>query len=193
MVLARCASWLWVASLLGPSAAAAGPSVPAELRPFVPHGAQVVAHEAGDLNGDGRPDALLVTEAPGDDGDGPRRLTLLVRGPNGTLQVAQHSDRVVLCRACGGALGDPFAGLTLQRHGFTVAHHGGSAWRWSTSARFAYSRIDRAWQLVAVEERSFHAAEPEKAQVQRHRPPKDFGKIDLADFDPERYLGVGPR
>ena len=59
--------------------------------------------------------------------------------------------------------------------------------------RFAYSRRDRTWQLVRVESRSFRTSYPDDVQVTVEEPPRDFGKIDIGDFDPEDYLGKGPR
>jgi len=54
--------------------------------------------------------------------------------------------------------------------------------------KFNYSRRDKTWQLVQVINTSFHAGDPENMTTQTHTPPKDFGKIDIADFDPENYL-----
>ena len=90
-------------------------------------------------------------------------------------------------------MGDPFVGIEASAGTFTVMHYGGSSWRWSSNVRFNYSRKDKAWQLVRVETSSFHTADPDKEKVEVATPPKDFGKIDFADFDPEDWKGKGPR
>ena len=90
-------------------------------------------------------------------------------------------------------MGDPFQGVEVEPKTFTVTHYGGSAWRWSVDYKFAYSRKDDTWQLVKVEESSFHASAPDKGENKTHTPPKDFGKIDFADFDPEKWKNQGPR
>jgi hypothetical protein len=46
---------------------------------------------------------------------------------------------------------------------------------------------------VRVTESSFHASEPNKAKTTVRRPPKDFGKIGFAEFDPQKFLGRGRR
>lgn len=171
--------------------------VPGEVRSFVEPGAVPVALEDADLNGDGRPDYLLVLERPSAGSDAKssrqRSLRILVRRADGRLVLAKRNDRIVLCAECGGAMGDPFAGVVTEGSSFTVQHYGGSSWRWERSARFNYSRRDNTWQLVRVEHASFHASEPDKRKVEVFVPPKHYGKIDIADFDPDDFLGKGPK
>ena len=77
---------------------------------------------------------------------------------------------------------------------FTIGHYGGSTLRWTATYSFGYSRRDQTWQLVKVESASFRSTEPERSmRVRTYRPPRDFGKIDIADFDPDRFLGVGAK
>ncbi|HEX8557046.1 MAG TPA: hypothetical protein VF668_03035 [Pyrinomonadaceae bacterium] len=166
---------------------------PAEVRPFVEAGTKAIALEAADLNGDGRGDFVLVLErenAPKDENDfpvGQRPLLLLVRGEDGRLSAAKRNERLVMCSQCGGIFGDPFEGVEAGRNTFTVHFYGGSAWRWKYSYRFNYSRVDRTWQLVRAEELSYHTSDPNKMKSRVFTPPRDFGKIDIADFDPENY------
>ena len=56
-----------------------------------------------------------------------------------------------------------------------------------------YSRKDKAWQLVRVEEENFNANDPDKGTTKVFTPPKDFGKIDFRDFDPEDFKGKGEK
>jgi hypothetical protein len=90
-------------------------------------------------------------------------------------------------------MGDPFGGVTVGPGTFTVSNAGGTGWRWSSLYTFNYSRRDDTWQLVRVEEHGFHASEPGKGRTTVSTPPKDFGKIDIADFDPGNWEGQGPR
>lgn len=166
---------------------------PAEVRPFVEPGTKAIALEAADLNGDGRGDFVLVLERenPAKDADdfpvNQRPLLLLVRGEDGRLAASKRNERLVMCSQCGGVFGDPFEGVEAGRNTFTVNFYGGSAWRWKYSYKFNYSRIDRTWQLVRAEELSYHTSNPDKMKTRVFTPPKDFGKIDVADFDPENY------
>ena len=173
-------------------------ALPRELRGFVESGTKAIWLAKADLDRDGREDAILVLErlarSPDDAmEDGQRPLLLLSRQADGSLRVAARNDRVVMCSACGGVMGDPFMGVEAGAGSFTVSHYGGSSWRWSVDYSFNWSRRDRTWQLVRVESTSFHASEPDKVETKLSTPPKDFGKIDFADFDPEDWKGKGPR
>lgn len=173
--------------------------VPAEVRPFVEEGTKAIAVESADLNGDGRGDYILVLERESpakDENDVPvnqRPLLVLVRGENGRLAVARRNERVVMCSQCGGFFGDPFEVVEVGRKTFTVHHYGGSNWRWKSSYQFNYSRIDKTWQLVRAEESSYHTSDVDKEETHVYTPPKDYGKIDIADFDPENYKSTSKR
>ncbi|HEV2761602.1 MAG TPA: hypothetical protein VGV38_01310 [Pyrinomonadaceae bacterium] len=168
--------------------------IPSEVAPFVEQGTKAIALEAADLNGDGAQDFVLVLEKEKPDlgeydlPSNQRPLLILVRGADGRLALAKRNERVVLCSRCGGVFGDPFEGVEVGRNTFTVHLYGGSSWRWKLAYKFNYSRIDKTWQLVRAEDISFHTSDPNKARTRIHTPPRDFGKIDLADFDPENYL-----
>ena len=166
--------------------------VPAELRPFVEAGTDAIAIERADLNGDGREDVLLVLQARRlrADADGFERrirpLLILTRGEDGTLRLRKRNDKLAMCPECGGMMGDPLQSVAAKPKSFRVEHYGGSGWRWSLNYQFDYSRRDDTWQLVRIEKTSFHASEPEQAEKNVVlKPPKDYGKIDIADFDPE--------
>ena len=172
--------------------------LPPELRGFVEPGTKAIWLAKADLDRDGREDAILVLERlahTSEDGLEERQRPLLVvtRQADGSLRVAKRNDRLVMCSGCGGVMGDPFQGVEAGPGTFTVSHYGGSAWRWTEDYRFNWSRKDRSWQLVRVEQTSFHTMEPDKVEAHVATPPKDFGKIDIADFDPGNWKGQGPR
>ena len=54
-------------------------------------------------------------------------------------------------------------------------------------AQLYKDRLDQTWQLVRAEERSYHTSDPEKMKTRVLTPPKDYGKVDIADFDQEHY------
>lgn len=169
--------------------------VPAEVQPFVEKNAKAIALESADLNGDNLKDYILVAERQNptekDQYDYPknqRPLIILTRGKDNKLSEAKRNENIVMCSNCGGMMGDPFMGVTVGKNTFTVNHYGGSAWRWSADYKFDYSRIDKTWQLVRIEKTSFHAIDQNKTIKREVRtPPKDFGKIDIADFSPEDF------
>ena len=198
----RGASYAPLLILAATAAGADTPAVevPAEARSFVEAGTVPIAIEHADLNGDGRLDVLLVlekqkaAESDPDIEEEQRPLLILVRERNGTLALRKRSDKVVFCSSCGGAMGDPFIGVKTARKAFTVQHYGGSAWRWSVDYTFRYSRRGDTWQLTLVEQKSFHALDPDdQVDVKMYESPKHFGKIDIADFDPDDWEGRGAK
>ncbi|MFZ6643743.1 hypothetical protein ACO0LL_28725 [Undibacterium sp. TC4M20W] len=176
-----------------------GKDVPADLRPFITANTKLLAFVSADLNGDDKADYVFILEkqkknATDEDMEqGQRPLHIAIRQADGKLKLVKTNEKIVLCSTCGGMMGDPFADLTASKKSFTVSHYGGSAWRWANEYQFNYSRKDDSWQLVKVSESSFHASDPEKAKEKIYTPPKHFGKIDIADFDPEKFKGVGAK
>ncbi|MGR9108935.1 MAG: hypothetical protein ACU843_18630 [Gammaproteobacteria bacterium] len=189
-------------SVLAPCAAIASEylplaELPPDVIPFVEAGTLPIALEQADLNGDGRQDYILVLEPrreePQQPDESERPLLVLVREPDGTLQLAKRNRKIVLCSACGGVLGDPFQGVTARRKSFEVFHYGGSRDRWGIDFKFNYSRRDKTWQLVRVKEFNFDAFDPDTQQTTIYMPPKAYGKIDIADFDPDHWKEQGER
>lgn len=168
---------------------APAPSIPDNIRAFIGKDMTALTVESGDLNGDGTTDHILVVENAGaaaDEGADDRRVMLiLVTGPDGKLMLAKQNNRVILCRSCGGAFGDPFDGVFIEGTSFTIHNYGGSWWRWSLDLRFKYSRRDRTWQLVEVYKEDYDSHDPNTGKA-TSRTPRSFGKIDIADFDPDK-------
>jgi hypothetical protein len=193
---------LFSACLLVATAAAQNDEikVPDEVKPFVEKGKVPIALETGDLNADGRKDLILVTSEPiaedakWEEGAGERSVLILVREAGGALKSAARNDIIVYCRNCGGVFGDPFAGVDVRGTRFSINNYGGSNSRWSYSYTFDYSRRDGTWQLVRVVDESFHTLDPKNTTRRRtYTPPKNFGLITFADFDPDNYLGKGKK
>ena len=192
----------FLSSILSISAARQNDEVkiPADVKPFVQKGLIPIAIETGDLNADGFKDHVLVVSQPVDEnaaweeGAGKRSVLILIREPSGELRLAGRNDLVVLCKNCGGVFGDPFAGVNIRDTSFTVNNYGGSNDRWSYSYTFDYSRRDRTWQLVRVEDESFHALDPKHTTKRRvYAPPKSFGLITFSEFDPDNFMGKGKK
>lgn len=167
---------------------------PRALAALIPPGSTLLDYIETDLNGDQLKDYAFVVETDSSNPEpGQRRFSIAVAERGGALRVVKTNRKLVRCAQCGGMMGDPFTALSAEKNGFSVTHHAGSGWRGTTTVEFRYSSRDRSWQLVRVERSTFHVAKPDEVETEIHRPPKDFGKIDIADFDPKHYLGVGPR
>ncbi|GEM_PF-4639942 len=46
---------------------------------------------------------------------------------------------------------------------------------------------------VSTENLEMSPDAPDRTSTSVEKPLKDFGKIDIEEFDPDRYQGVGPR
>ena len=164
----------------------AGVEIPVEVKPFIAKNMSALACESADLNGDGTKDYILVVEtaesAADRNSEDERTLMIITRGANSKLSLAKSNSSVVYCRGCGGVFGDPFDSVEAIRNSFTVINYGGSAWRWSETYTFNYSRIDKTWQLVRSVSESFNTLAPKNVK-RTIRTPKTFGKVDIADFD----------
>lgn len=173
--------------------------VPAELKDFVLHNTKPIEMKSADLNGDGKKDYILVltstaVEAGQEQNDDSQRITLIiVRNAEGELSIAARNHLVAYCAACGGTMGDPFEGVTARKGSFTVTNSGGSRDRWSFDYTFNYSRRDNTWQLVKVVEITRDSLKPNSGTNKVMTPPKSFGKIDFADFDPDNFKGKGKK
>lgn len=200
LALLRVISILLVlAALFATGTVFAEEEIPQELTPFVEVGTTPIAFSRADLNSDGLEDFVLVLERQKVSESDPdieidqRPYLILTRQPDGSLKTAKRNSRIVYCATCGGMMGDPFQGVEVGPNTFTVSHYGGSAWRWSVSYKFNYSRKDATWQLVKVEESTFHTSASEQMKTRTYTPPRGFGKIDIADFDPDNWRNVGSR
>lgn len=200
----RLTDWILIfAALLLPISAMAQDeaiTVPDEVKRFVEAKRISIALESGDLNADGRKDLVLVVSDvvgesdPYEEGAGSRSVLILIRQSDGSLSLAARNDLVAMCRNCGGVFGDPFEGVTIRGTRFTVSNYGGSNERWSYNYMFAYSRRDQNWQLVRAEESHFHTLDPDRTMRTRvYTPPKHFGLINFADFDPDNFRGKGKK
>jgi hypothetical protein len=168
-------------------------AVPPQIAPFVEKGTRPILLEKGDLDGDGISDCILVLEEKEAEYERRRILRILLGTAAGGFKAAKRSESAVRDDRCGGTLGDCLQGVIVTPRQFVIGEYGGSGWRWSREATFRYSRRDRTWQLVEVTEQSFHVGNPEKVEVTTHKPPRDFGKIDIEEYDAFDYLGKGPK
>lgn len=164
-----------------------------DLASFIAAGDKLVGSQTGDLNGDGRLDALLVIDHPeaGQQmlGKGhSRTVLLLTRDAGGQLQKIAQNDKIVPCSTCGGLAGDPFGYARIDKDGFTVAIGGGSRQRWSSEYAFRYSAQSDNWYLQKAVRGAYDRISEQR--VSKTFTPKDFGKVAFSDFDPSKIPEV---
>ncbi len=117
----------------------------------------------GDINQDGRQDAVLIARSwdEAQNPDTPRPLLIFLSNTKGVLRRVARANSVVSCAACGGVAGDPwartdrnFARIIFEPNGFSVLEFVGSGWRgWrKVSFRFVAGRF---WLSKCVQ-KTFH-------------------------------------
>jgi len=140
-------------------------TLPAEAKPFVLKGYEMMDYLTGDLNGDKKADAILILKTVGEDtlfeDDLVRPFIILLRQVNGKLKQEKRSDNMILCRRCGGVFGDPYEAAAIDNNGFTINFYGGSAERWMYQYTFSYSPAKKNWLLSKEVRGNFRAEDPE--------------------------------
>jgi hypothetical protein len=179
--------WILLLFIFSATAAKAQDKIlPAEAKPFVPHGYEMLDYVTGDLNGDKRPDAILLLKVPGEDtitGDNQTRpLLLLIRQANGKLKQEKRNDNLVMCAQCGGVFGDPYEGTTIANNGFTINFYGGSSWRWAYEYRFDYKPAKKDWLLVKESQSSFQSTDPENTTKECIIEEDELGEIPIEKY-----------
>lgn len=160
----------------------------AELAPFVPKSMAILDAVKGDLNADGRPDAILILKNPKEAESGDvenqvkRPLLVLVRSTQGKLQLAKRNDDLIMCYHCGGVFGDPYAETTLQNNAFTVSFYGGSRNRWGYDYTFQYQPATQNWVLVKEVMLSHDTLEPDKEPQKHSIEGSECGSVSIDTF-----------
>ncbi|MNO65133.1 hypothetical protein D3C76_558760 [compost metagenome] len=104
----------------------------------------------GDLNKDGISDiAAIIEETTLDTEEAPPRALLIAFGTDeNTYSLSIIAEHVVLTADEGGAWGDPFESLTIDRGSVVYSDYGGSNWRWYNKYRFRFQ--DHDWYLIGA-------------------------------------------
>lgn len=171
-----------------PSSDSANSASGDNLKAFLPPGASILSSATGDINNDGRMDAVIVVNPAGaaDEfpGNGPGRIVmLLTRGTSGALSKAAQNDKIVPCADCGGMFGDPFQFLGVENGMITIVNEGGAGAYWSDEFVFRYVP-DGDWQLVRAIRSVTQRSTNETNRIELGQ--DDFGVISFDAFDPRQ-------
>lgn len=154
---------------------------------FIPNDAFVRFARHGDIDHDGDSDALVILQTTNDAQDRlkPRTLLVLRRNASGELEKEVSNENAVLCQACGGMMGDPLQGISIDAAGFTLRFEGGSRELWSQEYRFSYSTKFHTWLLDSVKssesDRLEDNSRSSRSTSRRH------DSIPIDNFDSRRF------
>ena len=156
---------------------------PQTLGSFVPADFSILDSASGDINKDGKKDVLVILKNNQEEnnGDTVRPLIVLLGDGKDLYELAARNDSVVLCRACGGVFGDPYAGITVKNNFFSIEHYGGSNWRWTRIITFRYDAKTSQIYLHRDAGESFHVEDPEKTRPYTYTK-EDYGKLLFSKY-----------
>lgn len=156
--------------------------VPSEIRPFMKN-EDFVELICGDLNGDGFPDLLLITENQKSE-IWYRRLQILIRRPDGTLTFAVSNSNVVQnVDGVGGSFE-----VHARRNKFVVTNVL-AGMHWDGSRRdyyFEYSQSGGTWVLTRVEYKVLGANYHDEHD--RTWLPKELGTVKFGEVDDRKFM-----
>lgn len=107
-----------------------------------------LAEAAGDLDGDERPERVVVAETGRVGEDGREREVLVYRRQKGEWTLWTKASGPVMPSGSGGVWGDPFSSVDVERGAIVIHHYGGSNHRWSYTHRFRYQ--EDAFELIGA-------------------------------------------
>ena len=110
-------------------------------------------------------------------------LSFTAIGGEETYELYERSDYIILCKDCGGMMGDPYAGIYANKDTLRTISYGGSSWRWERNTTFVYDEEAGEWMLLEECHINFHAGDPENTYNKEVLTPKELGYITFRDFD----------
>lgn len=144
----------------------------ASTRSFVPSGWLLEKEWKGDMDGDGRDDALVAVlaeerkDAQGEPIDRERALLALLAGADGRWRRVGTGDRGLQCHGCGGGMLNGtdwgLADIKIEKGIIVVDQIGGSRWTNASTLRFRYDSKEDRVSLIGADLSDFDRANGEE-------------------------------
>ena len=107
------------------------PKTAKNIQSFIPEGYDTLMVTKGDLNNDNEKDIVLVLfneiekkDLQNTNVDSiPGRLFIILFKKNNDYHLAAASSSIILCKYCGGVMGDPFQEVTIDKGVIVAARH----------------------------------------------------------------------
>ncbi len=130
--------------------------LPKEAEYFLLKNYSVKDYVEGDLNNDGRKDAILIlnnnTNADSLVGDIYDAFIILIRDVNNQLLIALRNDSLLMPQGLTAYYSD----IEIKTNGaFTISFYGGRRDKWSKELTFQYKAKDNNWHLILTKDSGF--------------------------------------
>lgn len=162
-----------------------------QLPSFVPKGFAIKNTAFGDLNNDKKMDVVLIAYNTREDDPKfedtamniGRPLMILLQQADGKLKLAKRNDNMIMCKQCGGMMGDPFESVTIKNNAFTLEFYGGSSWRWGDTYGFSWDAAHQTWQLTKENHVSSQSGDPEPTTKITTIPASEISNLSIDNFN----------
>ncbi len=157
------------------------------LQEIIPKGYEIRDSVSGNLNNDQFNDMIFVLKVSNEDSLASKsevtvkREAIILYGTAKGYSIVARNMNAVYCATCGGVMGDPFVGLTIENECFSISHYGGSSWRWGRVSTFSKNRAGK-WILSQDEDETFSVHNLDSSEI-KTTTPNDFGVITFEKFD----------
>ncbi len=127
-----------------------------QFKPYIPKGLYVIDTASFDFNNDNLPDIVLVLDSAHyiSDDERSNRALLILEYKNNAYTVSAFCKNAILCQSCGGAFGEPYAGISCKKNVLEINHYGGSADRFFMHTTFRFQH--HQWELIGISNGSFY-------------------------------------
>ena len=101
----------------------------------------------GDLDGDNIEEKVLMSENK----DGQRMLQIFKQNNSSEWKLWHSFDNIVINSNDGGAMGDPFAEISVSNRVISVSHDGGGGrFAWQYLHKYRYDKKDKTWRVIGA-------------------------------------------
>lgn len=119
------------------------------LKDFTPKLWKVIDMVYGDLDNIAGDEAVISYKTPVDGDMGKMQALAIFKKANGKWQLWHQTSSPLLSDQAGGMMGNPYAGISIERRAIVIQHFGGSRDKWNYKHRYRFQ--NNAWYLIGAE------------------------------------------
>lgn len=119
------------------------------LKDFTPKLWKVIDIVYGDLDNIAGDEAVISYKTPIDGDIGKMQALAIFKKVNGKWQLWHQTSSPLLSDQAGGMMGNPYAGISIERRAIVIQHFGGSRDKWNYKHRYRFQNNN--WYLIGAE------------------------------------------